>query len=165
MPSSQQRTRRSAPRALAVATAAWFGLGVMEIAVGGSGFLAKAPDDGADQLSETYGPGYLTASGHQIGLDLAITAAGVLTVALLPRLLAGRKGAAYTLPPLSALIVVVLAFGGHTIGTVTGLLLLAIGTVPFMTARTHRYLHGLRERPSPKPRPSPRPRSGEATLS
>jgi hypothetical protein len=132
------------------AASAWFCLGIVELAVAIGDVLGTGHDDSAGPAGEAYGPDFAGVSVLEIGVPLLVAVAAMGTVALLPRLLAGRKSAAYLLPPLNVVAVVLVALGGHPISTIAGLALLAAGSVPFLTTRTHRYLNGWRPSPSPR---------------
>jgi hypothetical protein len=148
---------RTAPPALVFAASAWFCLGIVELAVAIADVVGTGHDDSAGAAGEAYGPDFAEMSVLEIGVPIQVAVAAVGTIALLPRLLAGRKNAAYVLPPLNVVAVLSVALGGHPISTIAGLALLVAGSVPFLTARTHRYLNGWR--------PSPRPRSDATRVS
>ncbi|GAB3385582.1 hypothetical protein [Amycolatopsis echigonensis] len=148
---------RTAPPALLFATAAWFCLGIVELAAAIGDVLSTGHDDSSAAAGEAFGPDFAGVGALEIGVPLIVAAAAVLTIALLSRLLAGRRRAAYLLPPISVAVVLLIALGHHPISTIAGLVLVTAGSVPFLTTRTHRYLNGWR--------PSPRPRSDAGPLS
>ena len=143
----------SPPWPLVTSAIAWFGLGVTEVAAGAISVLSPASDERGAQLAESFGAGYFSSSGHLLAPGLVTAAIGVLTIVLQPSLLGGRKTVAYLLPPLTLAMLVAFTLGGARITALTVLALLVVATVPLVTTRTHRYLHGLRP-PSPTPRRS-----------
>jgi hypothetical protein len=130
-------------------------MAVLEFAVAANSFQAS-PGPGDEQIAQTYGPNYASFVDRPLGLVLICMSAGGLTLATPRPLLGGRQVIAYLLPVLGAAVVVLLALNGHPIATVTGLVLLTLGSAPLVTTKVHRYLQGLppRRRPSPYPRSS-----------
>lgn len=148
---------RTAPPALVFAAAAWFCLGIVELAAAIGDVLSTGQDDSSASAGEAFGPDFAGVGVLEVGVPLVVAGAAVLTIALLPRLLAGRRRAACLLPPVSVATVLLLGLGHHPISTIAGLVLVTVGSVPLLTARAHRYLNGWR--------PSPRPRSDAGPLS